>query len=94
MAVSGCGCISVFVWMWCSSPPAYDRAVLRVFLHLSSALCFSPLLYYYQPLGNRVFFCGEATVVSHELATLNGALVSGAAAAEQVIASLVPKNKL
>jgi len=47
-----------------------------------------------KPLGSKIFFCGEATVVSHELATLNGALVSGAAAAEQVIANLVPTNKL
>lgn len=47
-----------------------------------------------KPLGDKVYFCGEATVVSHELATINGALVSGAAAAENVGNSLRLKNKL
>jgi len=46
------------------------------------------------PLNNKVFFCGEATVVTHELATLNGALVSAVTATEATVTSLVSKNKL
>jgi len=47
-----------------------------------------------KPLNNKVFFCGEATVVEHELATLNGALESGLKAANQTVATLKLQNKL
>lgn len=47
-----------------------------------------------QPLNNKIFFCGEATVVDHELATLNGALESGLKAANLTLQSLKLKNKL
>jgi lysine-specific histone demethylase 1B len=47
-----------------------------------------------KPLKDKIFFCGEATAVEHELATLNGALESGLKAANLAYNTLKPKNKL
>lgn len=47
-----------------------------------------------KPLNDRIFFCGEATVVEHELATLNGALESGLKAATETLSTLKLRNKL
>ena len=41
-----------------------------------------------EPINNKLFFAGEATDVNGEFGTLNGALLSGARAAQEVIASI------
>ena len=40
-----------------------------------------------EPVGNRIFFAGEA-VSAHDFSTTHGAYLSGLAAAEQVLASV------
>lgn len=42
-----------------------------------------------KPISNRLFFAGEATDISGEAGNLNGALLAGARAAQEVITSIV-----
>lgn len=47
-----------------------------------------------KPVDDKIFFCGEATSYTCESGTINAAMVTGKRAAEELLASFVPKSKL